>query len=68
MCVSVVSQLERRYLDSVKLNRTWVEGVDIDDDPPIIPSTGGGRFGAQITSNTYDVCGRRYQLTFTCDP
>jgi iron complex outermembrane receptor protein len=35
-----------------------------DDDPPIIPSTGGGRFGAQITSNTYDVWGRRYELTF----
>ncbi|MBN1237583.1 MAG: TonB-dependent receptor, partial [Gammaproteobacteria bacterium] len=38
-----------------------------DKDPPIIPSTGGGRFGAQITSNTYDVWGRRYQLGFSMD-
>lgn len=27
-----------------------------DDDPPIIASTGGGRFGAQITSNN-TTCG-----------
>ncbi|MDX1561387.1 MAG: TonB-dependent receptor, partial [Gammaproteobacteria bacterium] len=97
-------QLQERYIDSVSNNRTWVEGVDIDDntissqtwtnmvlrygrdvpsggrwsvalniqnlfddDPPIIPANGGGRFGAQITSNTYDVWGRRYQLTFTYD-
>jgi outer membrane receptor protein involved in Fe transport len=38
-----------------------------DDDPPIIPSTGLGRFGAQIVSNTYDVLGRRYQLGFNMD-
>jgi hypothetical protein len=38
-----------------------------DDDPPIIPATGGGRFGAQITSNTYDVWGRGYQLGFNMD-
>jgi hypothetical protein len=25
-------QLQERYLDSVKLNRDWVEGVDIDDN------------------------------------
>jgi iron complex outermembrane receptor protein len=97
-------QVLQRYLDSVTLNRTWVEGVDIDDnsvssqswtnfvlrysrdvssggrwslalnvqnlfdeDPPVIPATGGGRFGAQLTSNTYDVWGRRYQLSFTYD-
>jgi outer membrane receptor protein involved in Fe transport len=97
-------QLQERYIDEVLLNRTWVEGVDIDDntiqskswtnlslgfgnemgsgsqwrltfnvqnlfddDPPIIPSTGGGRFGAQITSNTYDVWGRRYQVGFNMD-
>jgi outer membrane receptor protein involved in Fe transport len=97
-------QLQERYIDSVLLNRDWVEGVDIDDntiqskswtnlvagyrremqsgsswrlqfnvqnlfddDPPIIPSTGGGRFGAQTTSNTYDVLGRRYQLSFNMD-
>jgi len=94
-------QLQERYIDSVKLNRTWVEGVDIDDnsiqsqswtnllvryarevssggrwslalnvqnifndDPPVIAGNGGGRFGAQLTSNTYDLWGRRYQLTF----
>lgn len=93
-------QLQERYIDSVTLNRTWVEGIDIDDnsiasktwtnfvlrygrdvptggrwslalnvqnlfddDPPIIP---GGAFG-QATSNTYDVFGRRYQLTFNYD-
>jgi outer membrane receptor protein involved in Fe transport len=38
-----------------------------DDDPPIIPNTGGGRFGGQIMSNTYDVWGRRYQLGFSVD-
>jgi hypothetical protein len=38
-----------------------------DDDPPIIPNTSDGRFGAQITSNTYDVWGRRFQLTFNYD-
>ena len=36
-----------------------------DDDPPIIASTGGGRFGAQTTSNNYDVWGRRYQIGFS---
>jgi hypothetical protein len=93
-------QLQERYIDSVLLNRTWVEGVDVDDntvqskawtnlvlrygrdvptggrwslalnlqnlfddDPPVIP---GGAFG-QGTNNTYDVFGRRYQLTFTYD-
>jgi iron complex outermembrane recepter protein len=97
-------QLQQRYIDEVLLNRTWVEGIHIDDntiqskswtnlvlayqqemragamwrlsfnvqnlfddDPPIIPATGGGRFGAQITSNTYDVWGRRYQLGFSMD-
>lgn len=35
-----------------------------DDDPPIIPATGGGRFGAQAVSNTHDIWGRRYQLSF----
>jgi iron complex outermembrane recepter protein len=97
-------QVQQRYIDSVLLNRDWVEGVDIDDntiqskswtnlvagygqemesgaswrlqfnvqnlfddDPPIIPATGGGRFGAQALSNTYDVWGRRYQLTFNMD-
>ena len=97
-------QVQERYIDEVLLNRTWVEGIDIDDntiqskswtnlalgfgnemgngsrwrltlnvqnlfddDPPIIPSTGGGRFGAQITSNTYDVWGRAYQLGFNMD-
>jgi len=94
-------QLQERYIDSVLLNRTWIEGVDIDDNsiasqswtnlllrygrdlatggrwtmalniqnlfddnPPIIAATGGGRFGAQITSNTYEVWGRRFQLSF----
>jgi hypothetical protein len=97
-------QVQERYIDSVLLDRNWVEGVDIDDntiqskswtnlvagysremqsgsswrlqfnvqnlfddDPPIIPSTGGGRFGAQTTANTYDVLGRRYQLSFNMD-
>jgi hypothetical protein len=93
-------QLQERYIDSVLLNRTWVEGVDIDDNsvasqswtnlvlrysknvasggrwsaslniqnlfddnPPVIAANGGGRFGAQITSNTYDVWGRRFQFS-----
>jgi hypothetical protein len=97
-------QVQERYIDSVKLDRNWVEGVDIDDntiqskswtnlvlgyshemqsgsswrltfnvqnlfddDPPIIPATGGGRFGAQAMSNTYDTWGRRYQLGFNMD-
>jgi iron complex outermembrane receptor protein len=33
-----------------------------DDDPPVIPAS-STRFGAQITSNQYDIFGRRYQLT-----
>jgi iron complex outermembrane recepter protein len=97
-------KLQERYIDSILLNRDWVEGVDIDDntipskswtnlvlgfgnemrngsqwrltfnvqnlfddDPPIIPATGGGRFGAQTTSNTYDVWGRGYQLGFNVE-
>jgi outer membrane receptor protein involved in Fe transport len=97
-------QVQQRYIDSVRLDRNWVEGIHIDDntiqskswtnlvagysremdggaswrlqfnvqnlfddDPPIIPATGGGRFGAQTTSNTYDVLGRRYQLSFNMD-
>jgi outer membrane receptor protein involved in Fe transport len=93
-------QLQERYIDSVLLNRTWIQGVDVDDntvqskawtnfvlrygrevptggrwslafnvqnifdvDPPVIP---GGAFG-QATSNTYDVFGRRYQMTFNYD-
>jgi iron complex outermembrane receptor protein len=97
-------QVQERYIDSILLDRTWVEGVDIDDntiqskswtnlvvgygremqsgtswrltlnvqnlfddDPPIIPATGGGRFGAQALNNTYDVLGRRYQLSFNMD-
>jgi outer membrane receptor protein involved in Fe transport len=97
-------QWQQRYIDSVKLDRNWVEGDDIDDntissmswtnlvlgyenemsrggrwrltfnvqnlfdnDPPVIPATGGGRFGAQTTVNTYDHWGRRYQLGFNMD-
>ena len=95
-------QLQERYIDDVLLNRTWVEGVDVDkntidsqewtdlvlafegrsgsegswrlslniqnlfdEDPPIIPSAGDTRFGAQVTDNTYDEWGRRYQLGFS---
>jgi outer membrane receptor protein involved in Fe transport len=94
-------QLQERYIDELLLDRTWVEGIHIDDntidsqawtnlvlgyggetagggnwrlafnvqnlfddDPPIIPATGGGRFGAQAVSNTHDIWGRRYQLSF----
>jgi outer membrane receptor protein involved in Fe transport len=98
------AQLQQRYIDGVLLDRTWVEGIHIDDntiesqtwtnlvlgyeqemsgrgawrlmfnvqnlfddDPPVIPATGGGRFGAQVVDNTYDVWGRRYQLGFSMD-
>jgi iron complex outermembrane receptor protein len=97
-------QVQQRYIDSIRLDRNWVEGIDIDDntiqseswtdlvagygremdsgaswrlqfnvqnlfddDPPIIPATGGGRFGAQTVSNTYDIWGRRYQLGFNME-
>jgi iron complex outermembrane receptor protein len=97
-------QVQERYIDAVRLDRNWVEGVDIDDntieskawtnfvlgygremqsgtswrlsfnvqnlfddDPPIIPATGGGRFGAQALNNTYDTWGRRYQLGFNME-
>jgi outer membrane receptor protein involved in Fe transport len=93
-------QLQERYIDSIALDRNWVEGVDVDDntiqskawtnlvlrygrevptggrwslalnvqnlfddDPPIIPIGLGG----QSTNNSYDVFGRRYQLTFNYD-
>jgi outer membrane receptor protein involved in Fe transport len=36
-----------------------------DEDPPIIPSAGDTRFGAQVTDNTYDEWGRRYELGFS---
>jgi outer membrane receptor protein involved in Fe transport len=36
-----------------------------DEDPPIIPSSGDSRFGAQATDNTYDEWGRRYQVGFS---
>jgi hypothetical protein len=39
----------------------------LDDDPPVIPNNSDGRFGAQITSNTYDHWGRRYQLGFNME-
>jgi len=95
-------QLQERYIDEVLLNRTWVEGIDVDDntidsqawtnlvvafesqsdgrgswrvsfnvqnlfdeDPPIIPSSGDSRFGAQATDNTYDEWGRRYEMGFS---
>lgn len=92
-------QLQGRFINGGKLRRTWVEGVDVDDntvpsatwwngsirhrgelrggaiwtvglsvqnlldqDPPIIP---GGTAGAQgFLSHTYDVFGRRYNLSF----
>jgi outer membrane receptor protein involved in Fe transport len=97
-------QLQERYIDDVILNRTWVEGIDVDkntidsaswtnlvlafqsrseregswrlsfniqnlfdEDPPIIPSAGDTRFGAQATDNTYDEWGRRYELGFSME-
>ena len=38
-----------------------------DEDPPIIPSAGDTRFGAQATDNTYDEWGRRYELGFSME-
>ena len=38
-----------------------------DKDPPIIPSSGDTRFGAQGTDNTYDEWGRRYELGFSME-
>ena len=38
-----------------------------DKDPPIIPSAGDTRFGAQATDATYDEWGRRYQLGFNME-
>jgi outer membrane receptor protein involved in Fe transport len=38
-----------------------------DKDPPIIPSAGDTRFGAQATDPTYDEWGRRYQLGFNME-
>jgi iron complex outermembrane receptor protein len=38
-----------------------------DKDPPIIPSAGDTRFGAQATDSTYDEWGRRYQLGFNME-
>ncbi len=98
------AQLQERFIDEVLLNRTWVEGIDVDDntipsrawtnlvlgyegetdgaggwrvtlsvqnlfdkDPPIIPSAGDTRFGAQATDTTYDEWGRRYQLGFNME-
>ena len=89
-------QLQGRYISGDKLNRSWVEGVDVDRNwvnsstwwnatvryngefasgatwnvglnvlnltdkaPPIIPGTAGYQFA----SNTYDVFGRRYNLS-----
>jgi outer membrane receptor protein involved in Fe transport len=89
-------QLQGRYISGDKLNRSWVEGVDVDRNwvnsstwwnatvryngefasgatwnvglnvlnltdkaPPMIPGTAG----YQSVSNTYDVFGRRYNLS-----
>jgi outer membrane receptor protein involved in Fe transport len=38
-----------------------------DEDPPIIPSSGDTRFGAQATDSAYDEYGRRYQLGFNME-
>jgi outer membrane receptor protein involved in Fe transport len=38
-----------------------------DEDPPIIPSAGDTRFGAQATDNTYDEWGRRYEIGFSME-
>jgi outer membrane receptor protein involved in Fe transport len=38
-----------------------------DKDPPIIPSAGDTRFGAQSTDAAYDEWGRRYQLGFNME-
>ncbi|MDR2213634.1 MAG: TonB-dependent receptor [Pseudomonadales bacterium] len=91
--------LRANYFDSVLLNSSWVEGVDVDDnttasntvwnlgvgyngetasgigwrasfnvtnlfdrEPPIIPSF-NSRFGTQTVSSSYDIFGRRYQVS-----
>ena len=38
-----------------------------DKDPPIIPSAGDTRFGAQATDATYNEWGRQYQLGFNME-
>jgi outer membrane receptor protein involved in Fe transport len=62
------TNLVLRYGRDVPSGGRWSLAFNVqnlfDDDPPIIPATGGGRFGAQLTSNTYDLFDRRYQLSF----
>src|SRR5690606_4312765 len=92
-------QLQARYIDSVKYNARWVEGVDVDDntipsstwwnarigyngelangsewalnlnvqnifdrEPPVVPGF-GSRGGGQSVDSTYDIFGRRYNLS-----
>jgi outer membrane receptor protein involved in Fe transport len=38
-----------------------------DKDPPIIPSAGDTRFGAQATDATYNEWGRQYQVGFNME-
>ena len=38
-----------------------------DKDPPVIPSAGDTRFGAQATDATYNEWGRQYQLGFNME-
>jgi hypothetical protein len=55
------------YRDQSFRDGAWRLGLNVqlfDADPPVIPATGGGRFGAQAVSNTYELFGRRYELTF----
>ena len=56
-----------RYGRDVPTGGRWSVALNLqnlfDDDPPVIP---GGAFG-QSTNNTYDVWGRRYQVSFTYD-
>ena len=55
---------ERELQDGSAWQLTFNVQNLFDDDPPVIPSS-STRFGAQIVDNTYDLFGRRYQMTFT---
>ena len=97
-------QLQERYIDELLMDRTWVEGIDVDDntiesqswtnvvlsrqgemsgggswrislnvvnlfdtDPPVIRANASFAGAAQAVSDTHEIWGRRYQVTFSMD-
>src|SRR5690606_35788774 len=63
-----ITNLGISYASAVRGGGAWQVALDVnnlwDRDPPVVPWF-SQRGGTQQVNNTYDVFGRRYQLSFT---